>query len=55
LAQHSEAFEGFQEAGTSERTAIVIGEETAGGEGVASGSLGKRKREEENDGTFNKK
>ena len=53
LAQRPEASEGFQEAGTSERTPIVIGEGTAGGEGVASGSLGKRKREE-NDGTFNK-
>jgi hypothetical protein len=55
LAQRPEVSEGFQEAGTSERTAIVIGEGTAEmmGEEVASGSLGKRKREE-NDGTFNK-
>ena len=46
--QRTEVSEGSQEAGTSESTAIVIGEGT--GEEVA---LEKRKREE-NDGTFNK-
>ena len=51
LAQRPEVSEGFQEVGTSKGTAIIIGEGT--GEEVASGSLGKRKREE-NDGTFNK-
>ena len=51
MAQRPEVSEGFQEAGTSEKTAIVIGEGME--EEVASGFLEKRKREE-NDGTFNK-